>query len=153
MDSGTISVSTKMHQFTRLIVFQIGQQVHLLGLCNDLRWNIWHKNPSFHSHELTAKKQSGYVKGPAGLPNRPRAVIALYPLSSFVFALRTWPDPLRSARCPPEPCTHRCGSEFLPKAGKAAIPDRFPARQTSFDIKLCSALHWSCSNTSVWILI
>ena len=31
--------------------------------------------------------------------------------------------------------------EFLKK--KAAIPDRFPTRQTSFDIMLCSALHWS----------
>ena len=101
MGSGAISASTKMHQFTWLIVFQIGQQVHLFGLCNDLRWNIWHKNPPFHSHELTARKQSGYVKGPAGSPNRPRAVIALYPLFSFVFVLRTWLDPLRSARCPP----------------------------------------------------
>ena len=38
-------------------------------------------------------EQSGYVKRPAGNPNRPGAAIAPLRLSSYVSALRPWPDP------------------------------------------------------------
>ena len=47
MLSGTVSAATEMHDLVRLIVFEIGEQVHLFCFSHYL-WRIeWHEMPTF----------------------------------------------------------------------------------------------------------
>ena len=45
--TGAVGAAPEMHQLLRLIIPQIGQQIHLTGLCHHLRRDIWHM---FHLH-------------------------------------------------------------------------------------------------------
>ena len=52
------------------------------------------------------------------------------------------------SRCPPGPCTHRCGAGFLPGAGFSTSPCIFPARWPSFHKGSYSDYWYSCYRTS-----
>ena len=65
------------------------------------------------------------------------------PMSEAFVRKLQFPQIPETSKYLPARYIHRCDSEFFPMPAQAATPDKSPARQTSFHIRLCSVLHWS----------